>query len=301
MALTYSDAKRIAIIDYLAGLGFEPDKVRGNDYWYRSPLRDENNPSFKVNSKLNVWFDHGIGTGGSILDLGIKLHQCSIHEFLGMLSNGNFHVDRPFETKNEETSEPKIKVLSVKRITRSPLIDYLVQRSIDPDLARLYCKEVEFTLANKTYCAVGFENQSGGYELRNSWFKGSSSPKDISIVSNVSPKVCILEGFFDFLSLHQINNDEVKSLIKDSDFLVLNSLSFLHKSLPIIKNYSDKITFMDNDTAGRKAIDILTEHGIFFKDPSTLYATYKDLNEFLRGEPSNHKTSKKSRGFKLRP
>jgi hypothetical protein len=32
MALSYSDAKQIAIQDCLSRLGFEPDKIRGNNY-----------------------------------------------------------------------------------------------------------------------------------------------------------------------------------------------------------------------------------------------------------------------------
>ena len=53
MALTFSDAKTIPIQDYLPGLGVEPVKIRGNDYWYHSPFRHDHNPSFKVNTKLN--------------------------------------------------------------------------------------------------------------------------------------------------------------------------------------------------------------------------------------------------------
>ena len=35
MALTFSDAKRIPIEDYLLGLGVEPVNIRGNDYGYK--------------------------------------------------------------------------------------------------------------------------------------------------------------------------------------------------------------------------------------------------------------------------
>jgi hypothetical protein len=54
MALTFSDAKKIPITDYLLGLGVEPAKIRGNDYWYHSPFRHDQDPSFNVNTKLNV-------------------------------------------------------------------------------------------------------------------------------------------------------------------------------------------------------------------------------------------------------
>ena len=49
------EAKRIRIVDYLRLLGHEPVKVRGGQYWYLSPLRKEDTPSFKVNDRLNEW------------------------------------------------------------------------------------------------------------------------------------------------------------------------------------------------------------------------------------------------------
>jgi hypothetical protein len=82
MALSFSQAKIVPIIDYLSSLGCQPTKIRGYDYWYHSPFSLEKDPSFKVNTKLNVWYDHGIGEGGTIIDLGVKLHQCTIHEFM---------------------------------------------------------------------------------------------------------------------------------------------------------------------------------------------------------------------------
>lgn len=53
------DAKQLDLVDYLASLGHQPQKVRNQDHWYLSPLREEKNPSFKVDRRLNVWYDHG--------------------------------------------------------------------------------------------------------------------------------------------------------------------------------------------------------------------------------------------------
>jgi len=62
------EAKQIDLVDYLAALGHRPQKIRNKDYWYHSPLRDEKTASFKVNRSLNVWYDHGIGKGGNLID-----------------------------------------------------------------------------------------------------------------------------------------------------------------------------------------------------------------------------------------
>jgi len=47
------------MVDYLTTIGIEPKKIRGNEYWYTSPFRDGNTPSFKVDRKLKGWYDHG--------------------------------------------------------------------------------------------------------------------------------------------------------------------------------------------------------------------------------------------------
>lgn len=65
------EAEQIDMFEYLEQLGYKSQKISNNDYWYSSPLREEKEPSFKVNRKLNVWFDHGLGKGGSIIDFGI--------------------------------------------------------------------------------------------------------------------------------------------------------------------------------------------------------------------------------------
>ncbi len=66
--LSIEEAKQTDLVDYLSKSGHQPAKVRGNDYWYLSPLREEKTPSFKVNRKLNRWYDHGLGKGGNIID-----------------------------------------------------------------------------------------------------------------------------------------------------------------------------------------------------------------------------------------
>jgi DNA primase len=80
--LTCIGAKQIDLVDYLASLGHQPQKVNNQDYWYLSPLRDEKTASFKVNRKLNVWYDHATGKGGNVIDLGTEYFKCSVADLL---------------------------------------------------------------------------------------------------------------------------------------------------------------------------------------------------------------------------
>ncbi len=79
------DAKQTDFVEYLEKLGYKPSKIRNNNYWYLSPLRDEKTPSFKVNKTINCWYDFGLGEGGSIIDFGIRYFNCSVKEFLEKL------------------------------------------------------------------------------------------------------------------------------------------------------------------------------------------------------------------------
>lgn len=53
--------------------GFRPCRVYGDNYWYRSPLREEKIASFKVNRDINRWYDYGMSEGGDIVELAKRL------------------------------------------------------------------------------------------------------------------------------------------------------------------------------------------------------------------------------------
>lgn len=73
--MTTQEAKNIRIADYLQSLGYTPVKQQGNSLWYKSPLREEKDASFKVNTELNKWYDFGLGKGGNIIALAAELYH----------------------------------------------------------------------------------------------------------------------------------------------------------------------------------------------------------------------------------
>ena len=62
-------AKQIRIADYLHSLGYSPVKQQGINLWYKSPLREETEASFKVNIERNQWYDFALGKGGGTIEL----------------------------------------------------------------------------------------------------------------------------------------------------------------------------------------------------------------------------------------
>ena len=81
-------AKTIPIDRYLEHLGHKPANVRaaGRELWYHSPIRKgDSSPSFKVDTIINKWFDHGLSRGGNTLDLAIELCRGSVRDALHAL------------------------------------------------------------------------------------------------------------------------------------------------------------------------------------------------------------------------
>ena len=95
-------------------------------------------------------------------------------------------------------------VLASRPLENEALLSYLQKRSIPLEVANKYCREVDFLLYSKQYTAIGFENKSGGYELRTENFKGSSSPKDISLIDNKTENLAVFERllFLPFIRYH---------------------------------------------------------------------------------------------------
>ncbi len=114
-----------------------------------------------------------------------------------------------------------------------------------------------------------FKNNLGGYELRNSIFKGSSSPKDLTIFKNNAKVIAVFEGFFDFLSYMAIvqNGEQLQA-----NFLVLNSVSFFEKARPFMERHEVIDLYLDHDKTGQNCTCHALSLSTKYKDRSNLSA-----------------------------
>ena len=172
--------------------------------------------------------------------------------------------------------------LRVSPLKNTVLLDYLGTRGIPSDIASRECVEVHYRMRGKWYFAVGFKNRKGGLEIRNSYFKGAVSPKDITHVSHnagdrrQSP-VLVFEGFMDYLSYLALKEGQAVP-----DCVVLNSVANLPKAVDILKSYGQVCCFLDNDETGRKAVEEIGKLCEKVTDKAVHYLPHKDLNEFLQ-------------------
>ncbi|MEZ4841767.1 MAG: toprim domain-containing protein [Flavobacteriaceae bacterium] len=277
--LTCESARNICITEVLKKLKHFPTRESEKEAWFLSPLRSETQASFKVSKTKNRWYDHGTGIGGNVIDLVIQLMKCTVKDALNFLNNDlysfSFHQHRSSDKKENE-----IMIKRIKDISHPALLKYLEQRKIPVTIAKRYCKEVWFQRKDKIYFAVGLQNEQGGWELRNEFFKASSSPKSYTYIQNIKIQLIVLEGMFDLLSLATID----KELVKSSDIIVLNSLAFVAQIEKYIPNYNNTILMLDNDNSGKNTVQQLLQKFPHAIDQSYAYKKHKDLNEKLKHE-----------------
>ena len=218
-------AKTIPIEKYLELLGHKPANVRlaGRELFYHSPIREgDKNPSFKVDTNINKWFDHGLGRGGNTLDLAIEFCRGSVRDALQNLErthlyspygytkhiDGHSTVGSWLENRRPAAEKEKIGSSAFKLVQEGPvqhpaLLQYLEKRKIDLTVAQKYLKEIRFEPAKggKWYFALGWPN-GDGFEARNALFKGYvGTGKDITHLPAPKSSECLVfEGFMDFLS-----------------------------------------------------------------------------------------------------
>ncbi|WP_281698127.1 toprim domain-containing protein [Hallella colorans] len=299
--------KQIKLQDFLASMGCKPVKQYGVNLMYLSPLRTEKHASFKVNTEINQWYDFGIGRGGNIIDLAELLYNSSDVSYLirQIERNASSSVSVSLPTAKPITPQNSFEHLQVLPLIHPALIKYLEERCIDVETAKTVCKELHFDTRGKHYFGIGFPNIAGGYELRNPFFKGCVAPKDISHFYADNPKkVCFLfEGFMDFLSLITLKRKEnpQNTGLRQQDYLILNSVTNIHKAIERLSRYDSVQCFLDNDDAGRNAYLQLSKRlRDSVTDSSTIYNGFKDLNEYLCAEfkRSEKAEIKKTKGIK---
>jgi hypothetical protein len=288
--ISLENARQIDLVDFLGRLGHFPVRRSNSDFWYLSPLRTEKNASFKINNKMNVWFDHGMGIGGDFIDFGMHYFKCTFKELLSRLSFEQADLslrlqESEGQKKAAEKKEQKIIIADDQQIKDPNLLAYLRLRKIPLLVAERFCSEIEFELYGRRHKAIGFKNNSGGYELRNASFKISSSPKDVTTIGDRLEILLVFEGFFDFLSFQALisSGQEFLGFSRNSSasWLILNSLAFFEKSRKFMEGHPIVHLFLDRDEAGLIRTKEALGWSDRYVDSSIFYHSFKDLNDFL--------------------
>lgn len=284
--MEFKEANNILLADILGAYDRTVIKAYPGYDMYQSPFRDEQTPSFKVNTTTNRWQDFAEGTFGTVIDLVMRLEKCSFSEAMKVIEKKNFTVvpvSPAMQARNIELQkQSKLHILKIAPLQNKILINYAGNRGIDAEYCQKYCQEIYYKIGEegKTCFALGFKNNSGGYEIRNPMFKGCNS-KDITYIDNGSQKCAVFEGFFDMLSYLQLMKD--KPELQNIDIVVLNTTAMVSKAKEFIQKHAMVHSFLDNDASGRSTFQAIKRMGVTAVNESEyLYPQHNDLNAYLQ-------------------
>ena len=269
-----SEAKNISIKAVLESFSFFPSKENSRTAFYFALDREEKTPSLSVDFIKNTAFDFGTGKSYDSISIVQAVKKCSVSDALKYLEQFNFY----FQEQNLKLENlPKgYEIIDVREIQHPALLDYLKNRNVEDQ--KKWVEEIHYRMNDKNYFGIGFKNDSGGYEIRNAYSKICLDKKDITSIKNDSKDVRIFEGFFDFLSFKKVENYLEK---ETSDYIILNSVSMIHKIKNEIGNYKNIELYFDNDEAGTRAVEIIKNDLKNAEDCRVLYSDFKDLNDWL--------------------
>ena len=288
-----NDLKNISIRLFLARRGIQPKYERNGYGMYLSPLRDEHTPSFKVDYVQNLWYDFGLGEGGTLLTLVMRLERCDSREAIRRLQNGEKRnagvslspdiYERPVaggaSSAVRPAAVPALRILSDAPLRHPALVGYLASRGIVPSVAAAFCREVRYAGNGRAGFAGGLRHDAGGGERRAQRVKRGATPKHITTFDNRSDTVIAFEGFMDFLAYLSLKHPGRLRI----DAAVLNSVVNLPKAVPFISRHPVIHAFFDNDEAGRKAtadlIRLCPRSEVI--DQRHFYRGHKDVNDYL--------------------
>ena len=285
-----SEVKAMDIVIFLKNLGYNPIKINSRYAMFHVPYRNSNHPTLRINRIENTWLDYSTGRKGNIIELGKLVYQIdNDDQVIRILQDSNlpFSLQSRYLIDNEG-NPTMISKIRVQELSNKKLLSYLDSRDIDLALAVKYCREIYYSVKWKKYFALAFRNNSGGFEIISPHIKGYIAPRDLTLISlsSSNPYCIVFDNFMDFLSYLTLNKRIDFTIFSDTvDYLILNSVLNVNRSIPILKKYELVACCLSNDEKGEDAVNLIASEHDGVHDLSSVYEGYKDLNDFIRDKP----------------
>ena len=149
-----NEIKQVPIVDFLYILGIEPVKHKASGLWYHAPYRNDRNPSLRVSTDKNVWYDYGIARGGDIFNLAGEFINSNEFvaqaKFISETLGGSFPTSFPHYQRIAE------KAVKVKG---NPFSD-IVEKPLSHPALRQYLRERGISAGGEPFL------QSGGIPIQ---------------------------------------------------------------------------------------------------------------------------------------
>ena len=198
-----------------------------------------------------LWHDFGSDKGGSWIDLVMVLYgwdYVTAVKFLREKYLRNSEIQTPrIIPKSQRVST--VKILEVKEVSHPALKKYLKERKIEkfPE----WLRELHWEVRGKRFFGVGTRTITGSWTVRNRLGKwnireSSNQRHSYGLIEKGSSYLAVFEGLFDALTWEQLE-------MKETDILILNSVSNLDRALEVFRKYEVLVLGLDNDDSGNLA------------------------------------------------
>lgn len=246
--------EQVSLSMLLSRLGYQPAKSSGDEKLYLNVLRDtETNPTFAINTQLDMWFDRFTKKSGDIIDFGLAywsgLSSDQVIEKISQL------CDRPEEPafKNQPTGRkrrgvkiPYYHIAETRPIGCNPEITAYLQSQGIWEIALGQLKEIYYYIVDekhrrKDFFAAGWQNENGGWEVMGRNFAGCLGRKGMTFIAGDTDSLILFEDYISYLSWKYVNRTA------DHSILVMNAPEFLPAAKSRAAKFRDVAVFFDKE------------------------------------------------------
>lgn len=246
----------LTIAALLKALGYEPVLMGGDEFHYASVFgkRTNNKIVLTVNNRLNTWFDSSLGLlgrGGNLMDLARTywpdLSTEQIEEKLRSIQCQSAKKDRPLR-KRKATKIPHYQIDRTRLLGyNNEITDFLMESGLWK-LADLNIREVYYYVTDqkgkrKDFCAAGWQNENGGWEVRAQNYTGCIGPRGMTFVSASETALAIFPEYVDYLKRRS------DKYLHYASVLILNHPDFISASLKRAHHFQRVLLYTD-ETGG---------------------------------------------------
>lgn len=285
--------EQVSLTGLLARLGFQPAHTSGREIMYRNVLHeDRKKPSLCVNDNLGVWYDHGTGKGGNVIDfglafwpgLGMKDVCGKVYEVMQQAVPATVSLLKHTRRKQRKTLvQPYFKIDKVCELGKTPSIrQYLERRGIWQEaqgiLQEVHYHSVHSKLQPRQFSAAGHRNDAGSWQVRNKYFKGCLGNKGLTLFPGDTRRMVIFKDIFDYLSWKHDYPE-----LSDS-VLMINSFKQLEPAIKVAMRYPYLTVYFDHSPDGRQSLRQFITELPYAADGTSAFQGHHDYSEKRRTE-----------------
>ncbi|TYP94433.1 hypothetical protein BC792_11297 [Sphingobacterium allocomposti] len=249
-----SHDERLTIVALLKALGHEPVLIDGDEFGYASVFgkRTNNKIVLTVNQQFKSWFDSSLGKGGNLMDFARTywplLSIGRIEEKLGEIQRQSAKKDRRLR-KRKATKIPHYQIDRARPLGHNNEVTEFLMESGLWELADLNIREVYYYVIDqkgnrKDFCAAGWMNENGGWEVRAQNYTGCIGTKGMTFISVSGSVLAIFPEYVDYLKRR--NDDHLHY----ASVLILNLPDFLSAALKRASHFEKVLLYIDETRDG---------------------------------------------------